>query len=144
MDHTEFKTLIETYGATPERWPAELRADALACRDASPEARALLRAAAGLDRLLDAERAPALPRLTVDAIVMRAAAQPQPRSAPAPRRSGGFLSSWFGDLRVAGWAAAVVLGFVIGWSAPFDTDNSADAASMIDLLTDSSYEDLPW
>ncbi len=53
------EALLAAYGAAAERWPEAERGAARALIDASPEARALVADAAGLDRALDALAAPA-------------------------------------------------------------------------------------
>lgn len=108
-------SLIDAYGADPERWPADERAAALLLLAESAEARAYAEDAAALDALLD--RVPLRPTVTVDpaslaARIARAPARPQPR-----RRS--FGERWgfgFGWANVAALAAAGVVGFMVGWT----------------------------
>jgi hypothetical protein len=53
MSPTEFQSLLDTYGADPARWPAAHRTPMLAVIERNPQARALLREAQALDRVLD-------------------------------------------------------------------------------------------
>ncbi len=59
MARARFQTLIETYGAAPERWPEAAREAAHALLDRSPEAREALADAADLDRVLASAEPPA-------------------------------------------------------------------------------------
>lgn len=52
-----FRTMIDSYGADPLRWPDEMRAGALALLDSSAEARAAFREARRLDHAIEAARA---------------------------------------------------------------------------------------
>ncbi len=52
MPFARFRTLTETYGAAPERWPETERAAARVLLERSPEARDALADAALLDRIL--------------------------------------------------------------------------------------------
>jgi hypothetical protein len=51
-----FRTIVEAYGADRARWPDDERVAALSFAERSPEAKAILREAARLDRLLDRAR----------------------------------------------------------------------------------------
>ncbi len=53
MSLARLQTLLDAYGATPERWPSSERASALALLADSAEAQALQTAAAELDSALD-------------------------------------------------------------------------------------------
>ena len=53
MTLARLRTLLDAYGAVPDRWPANERAAALALLSASAEAQALQAAAAELDSALD-------------------------------------------------------------------------------------------
>ncbi len=59
MARARFQTLIETYGAAPERWPEAAREAAHALLDRSAEAREALAAAAVLHRVLASAEPPA-------------------------------------------------------------------------------------
>lgn len=61
MALARFRTLIETYGASPERWPEAAREAARALLDRSPEAREARADAAVLDRVLGAAAEPPAP-----------------------------------------------------------------------------------
>lgn len=113
-------SLIDAYGADPERWPADERAAALLLLAESAEARAYAEDAAALDALLD--RVPLRPTVTVDpaslaARIARAPARPQPRRRSFGERWGAERWGFgFGWANVAALAAAGVVGFMVGWT----------------------------
>lgn len=57
MTLRRFRTLADSYGADLQRWPAALRAQALALLEASTEARAIISRAGELDEAITAARA---------------------------------------------------------------------------------------
>jgi hypothetical protein len=120
MNIDRFKVLLDGYGADPARWPAAERAAAEAFARTSPEAASLIAAARALDRALECMPT-AAPALDPVAVAAAASAAPQ-RRASRPRRSGfGFGFAW---PNFAGLAAAMVVGFVVGWTGmigPLDT-----------------------
>jgi hypothetical protein len=125
-----FRTILNAYGATPERWPAEERDDALALtRTSVPAARALADART-FDEALEAST---VSSLTVDPnhIAMLqarivAAAQPTMQS---------WIGRWFGISltpmqvwpSIAGLAMASVLGFAVGLGGVLQTESNRDA-----------------
>ncbi len=121
------KTLIDAYGADPEHWPADERADALLLLGASEEARTYARSGEALDALLD--QLPLRPTVTVDPVAMAMliartpARRPAERPRPSPVRGG--WSFGFGWPNLAALAAAGIVGFMIGWS---DLNNTSVAA----------------
>lgn len=116
MSVERFAAIVDAYGARADRWPVAERAAAEALVAASPEARRLLDAAAGLDRLLDASPAQEPSRALREA-VLRAA----PRR-PLARPSLG----WRGI--AAALAASLLLGMVAGGTLGDEepTDTGAD------------------
>ncbi len=60
MTPDRFATLIDAYGASPERWPTSERQAALAYLQATPAAQALVAEAGRLDALLDRLETPAI------------------------------------------------------------------------------------
>jgi hypothetical protein len=130
MNIDRFKVLLDGYGADPTRWPAAERAAAEAFARTSPEAASLMAAARALDGAL-ACLPPAAPVLDPVAVAAAASAAPQHR-ARQPRRSGfGFGFAW---PNFAGLAAAMAVGFVVGWNGiiePLDTSMTlADASPL--------------
>ena len=130
MNIDRFKVLLDGYGAEPARWPATERAAAEAFARTSPEAALLIAAARALDRTLECMPT-AAPALDPVAVAAAASAAPQ-RRARQPRRSGfGFGLAW---PNLAGLAAAMVVGFVVGWNGmirPLDTTTAlADASPL--------------
>src|SRR5260221_12279238 len=112
MNIERFHILLDAYGADPARWPQAERGSAEAFARATPGAAALIAAARALDQALD--RVPAaMPEL--DAVVVAAQASAAPQRRPLrPRRGGfGFGLAW---PNFAGLAAAMVVGFVVGWT----------------------------
>ena len=130
MNIDRFKILLDGYGADPARWPEVERAAAEAFARTSPEAASLIAAARALDRTLEWMPA-AAPALDPVMVAAAASAAPQ-RRARQPRRSGfGFGFAW---PNFAGLAAAMVVGFVVGWTGmmgPVDNTMAlADASSL--------------
>ena len=140
MELGRFHTILNAYGAAPERWPEDERAAALALTRASvPAARALADARA-LDQSLDAY---AISGITLDpnSLVLLqarivASAQPMMQS---------WIGRWFGVSltprqlwpSLAGLAMASILGFAVGLGGILQTEPGHDAD---DALTFSSTD----
>jgi hypothetical protein len=130
MAFERFRTIVDAYGADPDRWPADERAEALALVACSAEASAYAQQAEALDTLLDA--APLRSTATVDAaafaiLIARTSAHTRgaaastgatvtPFAARAARKPASLVSRAFGWPNFAALAAAGVVGFLIGWS----------------------------
>jgi hypothetical protein len=114
MTMERLNTILESYGASPARWPAEERAAAEAMIASSDEARAAFAEAARLDAVLD--QAPPPP--PVDRLGWRLRGiGPRPEqivaAAARPR------TSWMGNLaRAAAVVLAVAGGVAIGVALP--------------------------
>ena len=140
-----FRTLLDAYGATAERWPEAERQAALALVAASAEARTLMDEAGQLDDLLDrlpvAEPSPSLAERIL-------AAAPVAIAAPAARRRGGWIGRSLATLwpELPAWrpaaalAASLVCGLVTGAFLPAEeigfrqqTDLSAFVLFDVDL-----------
>jgi anti-sigma-K factor RskA len=138
MTLERLQAILDAYGTSPARWPAAERAAATALLERSEAARAMLAAAADLDRLLDS--APTLtPSPELHAVVLARA----PR-AGVPARLG-LAARWrdfvagLGGWRLAGpvLAASLVLGIVSGgWLA-----RQAAAEAPPDLLALAQLDD---
>jgi hypothetical protein len=128
MTRRRLGALIETYGADPERWPAEERAPAEALLARSPEFAADLALARRIDIALDeASLAPAGADLR-----RRILAVPDRR--PAWREILDALWPFESVLRpAAGLATAAVLGIVVGVTTP-----PAIATSSNDITVESA------
>jgi hypothetical protein len=128
-----FRAMADSYGADLRRWPEEVREEARALLNASPEARALLGAAQALDDVIEGasrhETAARRERGGPDAALARLRSRVAARiAASADLRSGWALPQAPGAapsrrLRWAGIAAgsglAIVAGLLIGaLSAP--------------------------
>jgi hypothetical protein len=125
-----FRTILNAYGATPERWPAEERDDALALTRASVTAARALADARTFDETL---KASALSDLAVD---QNRLAMLQARIVHAAEP---IMQSWTGRWlgisltprqlwpSVAGLAMASVLGFAVGLGGILQTETTRDA-----------------
>ena len=142
MDLDRFTTILDAYGAAPERWPADERVDAEQLLNASPEARSLRDRAASLDRGLDRIATPVVSAVLADAIARRALATPQER--------GFTLTGWLSEMlggpplwpQLAGFAAALVVGLGIGMSDLGLTANQGDSRDSGEIaLFDNSFDD---
>jgi hypothetical protein len=115
MTFERLTSLIDAYGAEPERWPADERAAGLLLLANSAEARAYAHEAAALDALLD--RVPLRPTVTVDPAALAARIVRAP-ARPAPKQPS-FAVRWgfgFGWANIAALAAAGIVGFMVGWT----------------------------
>jgi anti-sigma-K factor RskA len=133
MTLERLRAVIESYGTSTARWPAEERETAAALLAESAAARALVTAAAPLDALLDA--VPAVTPTTA----MRAAILAMAPRAAAPRTGEGWrgLIEALGGWRLAGavLAASLVLGIMSGgWlSTGFTAESSPDLLQLAQL-----------
>ncbi|GHD47116.1 hypothetical protein GCM10017083_17060 [Thalassobaculum fulvum] len=129
------RTLIDAYGADPERWPADEREAARRLVDADPALAAELAEAAAFDALLDALPAeaprPAL-RVALNAIPDRARLRWSDRLATL----WPFGAPWG---PAAGLVAAALFGVVIGVTVP-DPAAVTDAASSGTATTTVAYD----
>ncbi len=134
-------SLIDAYGADPERWPADERAAALLLLAQSAEARAYAREAEVLDGLLD--RVPLRPTVTVDPAALAARITRTPARRPAARLGGGARSGFgFGWPNFAALAAAAIVGFVVGWT---DLNGTTPSSSRVDAVVSlSAADDSVW
>ncbi|ABS62575.1 conserved hypothetical protein [Parvibaculum lavamentivorans DS-1] len=131
--------ILDAYGASPSRWPADERAAVEGLLAASAEARALLAAASRFDTLLDMAPAEA-PSEALVARLMAARPRALPQ-APAPAPARGFLRSlvdavWpYGSpaLPAGTLAASIMLGIMLGSVTDISlptTSNTAVAATL--------------
>jgi hypothetical protein len=130
---SRFQTIVDAYGAAPERWPDAEREAALALVHSSlPAARALRQARALDDRLV----ADGTPHVAED----WALAQLRARivAAAGPRIESWFIR-WLGfDLTpmhlwpsLGGLALATVLGFTVGIGGLVQTDTDRDSDDIV-------------
>ena len=133
MDIQDFKTIIDTYGANPERWPEQHRDAMLDCQAQRPDdVEPILAAARQLDRALNQAR----PIHPSDLLMARVMAK-----APRP-----FLSDW---RQVAAAAALTLMVGVAGGYASgtlvgpseFEADYYADAFDGLDVEWEISMGD---
>lgn len=114
MTDEDFLRHLDDYGASPQRWPAELRAEAEAALARSPTLRAALEDAAAFDRLLAAPAAPALLEME-DARVARLLSAVGAAARTVPQE--GVVMLLLGRMprrRVAGFCVALL---ALGWFA---------------------------
>ncbi|MFV3073867.1 hypothetical protein [Niveispirillum fermenti] len=124
MGMATFRSLLEQYGAAPDRWPAEWRGPAQALLASTREAHAALRQAAALDGLLDMAPRPdtgadRVARVVAGALADLPARQPVRRPPPFAQR----LRRWVDTLapvwpRTAGLAACTAAGILVGTVTP--------------------------
>jgi len=139
MNIDRFKVLLDGYGADSARWPATECAAAEAFARTSPEAASLIAAARALDLTLECMPT-AAPALDPVAVAAAASAAPQRRTRQ-PRRSGfGFGFAW---PNFAGLAAAMVVGFVVGWTGMIGPLENATALADASPLS-TTEEVLTW
>ncbi|MBA4287019.1 MAG: hypothetical protein C0434_15975 [Xanthomonadaceae bacterium] len=125
MNLQRFAALIDAYGAEPRRWPQAERAEALAFANGDARAAALLRDAAALDALLDADvSAPA----TATARRALLAALPPPVLRVS---RGQELLALLGGWRIAlpAMAMALVAGINLGATAGAVVFSTTETAS---------------
>jgi len=97
MTITRLRHLLESYGAAPERWPADERDRAVALLARSPEARRLREAALRLDALLDAAPTGAASAALIERIVAAAPARGRRWryvAAAAPLAAAAAVALW--------------------------------------------------
>lgn len=112
-----FLDLVASYGAAPDRWPADLRAGAVSCLAQSEAARTAWQEAVDLDADLDA--LPGLeisPELTQTVLAI----------ADAPGKSKSTLLS-----TALPYAAAAAIALVIGLSVPSPLRDATDVAPQV-------------
>ncbi|HEY6453006.1 MAG TPA: hypothetical protein VIX87_10455 [Steroidobacteraceae bacterium] len=135
LSHREFRKLLDSYGAEPQRWPEKQRAGAQALLSSSPEARRLLEEARRLDHAIRSassrqdetlwrggEQQAALARVRAG-IWARLPLRTPRRSLTSRHALWSFLPvygvagssslGWVGPLAVS--SAAIALGLWIGW-----------------------------
>ena len=110
MTIDRLQTILDAYGAAPARWPEAERDAALTLIAQSPEARAAVAAAGALDATIDAYRNPAENAINPLKLVAAVTAHSQTPQATAPAR---ITIGW---PNFAGLAAALIAGFIVGWS----------------------------
>jgi hypothetical protein len=131
--------ILETYGADPERWPADEREAGLALTKSSlPAARALADARV-LDSVLLQQAFPDIAEEPERFTLLHSAIM-----SGARRRATTWFGRWFGiDLApsqlwpsVAGLALATVLGFAVGLGGLMqaETDHDADEVSVLTAI----------
>lgn len=141
MTPDRFTTLIDAYGAAPERWPASERQAALAYLQATPAAQAMVAEAGRLDALLDRMEAPAV---HVDIARITAVAQDSNVVAfkPKPRAWPQQFRHW---ARAGALAAAGICGLVVGMETFSDQAvRSANASTALELYDAGQSEDITW
>lgn len=130
--------VLERFGADRTRWPAPVRRDFAGLIATDPAAKARLREAEALDRLLDlAPPPPVDTRALTDRIMAAALAEapavPQPQARVAWAQNVRRSSAGAQWPAAAALAASLVLGAIFGMSGMFDTTVGT-------LVADTSYD----
>lgn len=143
MTPDRFATLIDAYGASPERWPASERQAALAYLEATPAARTLVAEAARLDALLDRLE---LPSARIDLARITAVAQEPAANVLAFRPRARALPQRFRHWARAGaLAAAGICGLVVGMENFSDQAvRGAGVGTALELYDAAQLEDITW
>jgi len=136
-------SLIDAYGADPERWPADERAAALLLLANSAEARAYARDAGALDAVLD--RVPLRPTVTIDPAALAARIARTPARRPAGQAAWSSRRAFgFGWPNVAALAAAAIVGFVVGWT-DLNTSATVTNRDVVDIISPvAAVDDSVW
>ena len=115
-----FRAIVDSYGASPDRWPEAERVGALALMGESEEAREMRDAAARLDGVLRQLTPPAPSRVLLESLRQRWLQGTAPReAAPAGRqRSGWRLPMVWPIGRLAAFATVALVAFAVGLSVP--------------------------
>jgi hypothetical protein len=145
MNEDRLREILDAYGGDASRWPSGERAAALQLLARSATARAAHLEAMALDGLLARDSADV--SVSFDAAHLAAAvtAQRQPQVEPRVTVTESdivlpattFLFRWF---NIAGLAAAMLAGFIIGWSGiDGDLGTTAEAADVVSGLLALEY-----
>jgi hypothetical protein len=136
-------SLIDAYGADPERWPADERAAALLLLANSAEAQAYARDAGALDSVLN--RVPLRPTVMIDPAALAAQITRTPARRPAGQVAWSSRRAFgFGWPNFAALAAAAIVGFVVGWT---DLNNSTTVTNrdVVDIISPvAAVDDSVW
>ena len=119
-----FHDLVASYGADPDRWPAELRGNAVSCLVESEAARAAWCEAAELDADLDRVAGLDTSPDLVQAVLAIADTPDKPISAPASAIMRHVLP----------YAAAAAIALVIGLSVPSPLRDTTVAAPQAEIV----------
>jgi len=142
MELERFAAMLDAYGAAPERWPAHERGAAESLLASNAEAQALHQKADAMDRTIDRFAVAPAGMALADAIARHALATPQERPFS--------IASWLTDVlggpplwpRLAGFAAALVVGLGIGFTDLGLGLTQADARENGEItLFDNSIDD---
>ena len=111
LDLDRFQAIVESYGASPDRWPAEDRARALSLLAHSADAKRFHAAAERLDSVLDSAAPP--PPDAAFAETIRGLPRRPPEAASAARESGFAMLR-----RIAAVLLVGLVGVAIGLAIP--------------------------
>jgi hypothetical protein len=136
-DLDRLQTLLDVYGADPQRWPAHERDAAWQLVQQSSAAQALHRQALALDAMLDADRVPP-PDAALRTRILS--------TLPAPRAD---WRRWLADLwaEIGGWrlaAPAFALSLSLGmWLPTLLTDSDSDLPDEDLIAAVQLIDDMP-
>ncbi len=145
MSENRLREILAAYGADPKRWPAPERAAAEALLVRSATARGAHAEAISLDVLLAHDPAPSTTTFDWARLAAAVTAAPQPRIVPRAAvverdsvlPATTFLFRWF---NLAGLAAAMLAGFIVGWAGiDGSLGTTAEAADLVSGLLALEY-----
>ena len=143
MDGTGLDALeqvLERFGSDRTRWPAPVRRDLAGLLSGNAEAKARLKEAEALDRLLDLAPQPGIDtRALADRIVAAALAE-GPAAAPAPRSRVAWASFGRRPSVEGPWPAAALLAASLVLGTVFGLNSGTLEQVMAPLVAESSYE----
>ena len=145
LDFDRFQAILDAYGASPDRWPAEERAPASKLLARSADAKRIHAAAEHLDSVLDSAVPPPLDAAFAERI--RGLPRREPETASAIRRSGFAALARIAAVLLVG-LVGVAIGLAIprgGSSVGSEADRATPAASTPAPVFDGeiSVADLP-
>lgn len=150
MTPERVKTIIDAYGASPQRWPAEERSAALALIGASPSLAEYQRQAEVLDGVLAFAQQPSAATSLVEAVLASAAnhepavSVPAPGRSSAPRRIRDFVVQLWPGLPVwqpaVGFAASLAIGVWAGAQGlvPLTAENGGQEYVLLESTDDDA------
>lgn len=131
MTLERFAEIVDAYGASPDRWPADERASAEALMAEAPAARVLVAEAARLDLMLDGAPVEAPSTALVERLMAARPRAAVPTPAPQKRKifRGLIEAVWpYGSPAVptGALAASIMLGVALGSVSEISVLNAAE------------------
>ncbi|MDP6803907.1 MAG: hypothetical protein QF902_01060 [Rhodospirillales bacterium] len=133
LDFDRFQAILDAYGASPDRWPAEERAPASKLLARSADAKRIHAAAEHLDSVLDSAVPPPLDAAFAERI--RGLPPRKPEAASAIRRSGFAALT-----RIAAVLLVGLVGVAIGLAIPRGSNDGGGADLATPTAPASAFE----